>query len=111
MGALKPEEQAKRRTCARGARRSVKVERVGRQQEQKTENGAEAPFCKRVYRRSVAPQSRTMRSRKNGQPQLSILRAEMNASCGMSTLPNWRIFFLPAFCLSKSFRFRVASPP
>jgi hypothetical protein len=35
----------------------------------------------------------------------------MNASCGISTFPNWRIFFLPAFCLSSSFRFRVASPP
>jgi len=43
--------------------------------------------------------------------QLSIFRAEMNASCGMSTLPNWRIFFLPAFCLSSNLRLRVASPP
>ena len=43
--------------------------------------------------------------------QPSILSALMNASCGMSTLPNCRIFFLPAFCLSSSLRFRVASPP
>ncbi len=51
--------------------------------------------------------------RRRGAPaaQLSIFSAEMNASCGMSTFPNWRIFFLPAFCLSSSFRFRVASPP
>ncbi len=43
--------------------------------------------------------------------QLSIFRALMNASCGMSTRPNWRIFFLPAFCLSRSLRLRVMSPP
>ena len=43
--------------------------------------------------------------------QLSIFSALMNASCGISTLPNWRIFFLPAFCLSRSLRLRVASPP
>jgi hypothetical protein len=43
--------------------------------------------------------------------QLSIFSAAMKASCGMSTLPNWRIFFLPAFCFSKSLRLRVASPP
>src|ERR1700722_6206878 len=41
----------------------------------------------------------------------SILSAAMKASWGMSTLPNWRIFFLPAFCFSRSFRLRVASPP
>ncbi len=35
----------------------------------------------------------------------------MNASCGISTFPNWRIFFLPAFCFSSSFFLRVASPP
>ncbi len=43
--------------------------------------------------------------------QLSILSAAMKASCGISTLPNWRIFFLPAFCFSSSLRLRVASPP
>ncbi len=41
----------------------------------------------------------------------SIFSAEMNASCGMSTRPNWRIFFLPFFCFSRSFFLRVASPP
>ncbi len=45
------------------------------------------------------------------QPHPSIFSAEINASCGISTFPNWRIFFLPAFCLSRSLRFRVASPP
>jgi len=44
-------------------------------------------------------------------PHPSIFSAAMNASCGMSTLPNWRIFFLPAFCFSSSLRLRVASPP
>ena len=41
----------------------------------------------------------------------STFSAAMNASCGMSTLPNWRIFFLPFFCLSRSLRLRVTSPP
>lgn len=40
-----------------------------------------------------------------------ILNAAINASCGMLTLPYSRILFLPSFCFSKSFRFRVASPP
>jgi drug/metabolite transporter (DMT)-like permease len=31
-----------------------------------------------------------------------IFSASMKASCGISTLPNWRIFFLPAFCLSRA---------
>ncbi len=45
-------------------------------------------------------------------PQLSpILSAWMKASCGMSTLPNWRIRFLPSFCFSSSLRLRVTSPP
>jgi len=41
----------------------------------------------------------------------SIFNAAMNASCGMSTLPNWRMRFLPSRCLSRSLRLRVASPP
>ncbi|SFK07027.1 hypothetical protein SAMN04488498_102236 [Mesorhizobium albiziae] len=46
------------------------------------------------------------------QRQLSpILRAWMKASCGMSTLPNCRMRFLPSFCLSSSLRLRVTSPP
>jgi len=44
-------------------------------------------------------------------PQLSTFSAAINASCGMSTLPNCRIFFLPSFCFSRSLRFRVMSPP
>ena len=41
----------------------------------------------------------------------SILSAAMKASCGISTWPNWRIFFLPFFCFSRSLRFLVMSPP
>jgi hypothetical protein len=43
--------------------------------------------------------------------QLSIFRAAIKASWGISTFPNCRIFFLPAFCFSKSLRLRVMSPP
>ena len=42
---------------------------------------------------------------------LSTFSAAMKASCGMSTLPNCRIFFLPSFCFSRSLRLRVMSPP
>ena len=35
----------------------------------------------------------------------------MNAFCGISTLPIWRILFLPSFCFSSSFFFLVISPP
>ena len=41
----------------------------------------------------------------------STFSAAMKASCGMSTLPNWRMRFLPFFCLSRSLRLRVTSPP
>ena len=42
---------------------------------------------------------------------LQCLKAAMNADWGISTLPNWRMRFLPAFCLSKSLRLRDTSPP
>lgn len=41
----------------------------------------------------------------------SVSRTLMNASCGMETLPTVFIRFFPAFCFSRSFRFRVTSPP
>jgi hypothetical protein len=41
----------------------------------------------------------------------STFSAAMNASCGISTLPNWRMRFLPFFCLSRSLRLREMSPP
>ena len=50
------------------------------------------------------------RNEQNSQSS-SIFSAAMKASCGISTLPNWRIRFLPAFCFSSSFFLRVASPP
>ena len=43
--------------------------------------------------------------------QASILRAARKALCGISTLPNWRMRFLPSFCLSSSLRLRLMSPP
>src|SRR5262249_26364792 len=48
---------------------------------------------------------------KNSDGYTSTFSAAMNASCGMSTLPNWRMRFLPSFCFSSSLRLRVASPP
>lgn len=43
--------------------------------------------------------------------QSPIFKAWINASCGISTFPNWRIRFLPSFCLSSSLRLRETSPP
>ena len=40
-----------------------------------------------------------------------IFSAAMKADCGISTLPNWRMRFLPSFCFSRSLRLRVTSPP
>ena len=40
-----------------------------------------------------------------------VLRTLMKASEGIETLPNCFIFFLPSFCLSRSLRLRVMSPP
>ena len=41
----------------------------------------------------------------------SNLSTAMNASVGICTVPSERIFFLPSFCFSSSFFFRVMSPP
>ncbi len=54
--------------------------------------------------------SRPGQQRGEGQ-SASIFRAAMKASWGISTLPNWRMRFLPSFCFSSSFFLRVASPP
>jgi len=43
--------------------------------------------------------------------QRSTRNAARNASCGISTRPTCFIRFLPAFCFSSSFFFRVTSPP
>ena len=42
-----------------------------------------------------------------GEHQASILRAARKALWGISTLPNWRMRFLPSFCLSRSLRLRL----
>ena len=41
----------------------------------------------------------------------SIFNTAINASCGISTFPTWRIRFLPFFCFSRSLRLRDMSPP
>src|SRR5438105_7329489 len=41
----------------------------------------------------------------------SRLSTAINASCGISTLPTRFSRFLPSFCFSSNFRFRVTSPP
>ena len=41
----------------------------------------------------------------------SIFKTARKASLGTCTFPNWRIRFLPSFCFSSSFFFRVISPP
>jgi hypothetical protein len=52
------------------------------------------------------------RGRSDEFPQSSLaFNAAMNALCGISTSPNWRMRFLPAFCLSSSLRLREMSPP
>ena len=43
--------------------------------------------------------------------QESIFSTAIKASEGTCTVPNWRIRFLPSFCFSNSFFFRVISPP
>ena len=59
--------------------------------------GGADPFCKKGLR--------------NPQSSSSSLRTAMNASGDTCTEPSWRIFFLPSFCFSSSFFFRVISPP
>ena len=41
----------------------------------------------------------------------SNFNTDRKASCGTSTFPSWRIFFLPSFCFSRSFFFLEISPP
>ena len=41
----------------------------------------------------------------------SIFRTAMKASLGTETVPKVRMRFLPSFCFSSSFFFRVMSPP
>ena len=50
-------------------------------------------------------------SRRAAVGQSSGSKTDMNAFCGIATLPTIFIRFLPSFCFSSSFRFRVMSPP
>ena len=51
------------------------------------------------------------RHRRSPTTSRSTFSAAMNASCGTSTRPTLRMRAFPAFCFSRSFRFRVMSPP
>ena len=65
-----------------------------------------------VGRRATEPRTECQQnSDRPGIPHTSTFSAAMKASCGMSTLPNWRMRFLPSFCFSRSLRLRVTSPP
>ena len=44
-------------------------------------------------------------------PLQSTFRIARNAFCGISTFPTCFIRFFPSFCFSRSFRFRLMSPP
>ncbi len=44
-------------------------------------------------------------------PHSSSFSTAMKASVGNCTVPRVRIFFLPSFCFSRSFFFRLMSPP
>ena len=57
------------------------------------------------------PRGRSFDTVKSARAYASIFSAARNADCGISTLPNWRIRFLPSFCFSSSFRLREISPP
>ena len=51
------------------------------------------------------------KSKLRSYPSSSSFNTAMNASVGICTVPRERIFFLPSFCFSSSFFFRVMSPP
>ena len=65
-------------------------------------NRSANPPARRAYSRP--PEAQSIR-------HASIFSAARKALCGISTFPNWRIRFLPSFCLSSSLRLRLMSPP
>ena len=71
------------------------------------------PPAKRLYGAKRRPAVRGPRKakRKCSAYSSSSLRTAINASVGNCTVPRVRIFFLPSFCFSSSFFFRVMSPP
>ena len=69
---------------------------------------------KRLYGAPAPPRSAGPRGQDEDAPAPSYsssLRTARNASVGSCTEPRLRIFFLPSFCFSSSFFFRVMSPP
>ena len=51
------------------------------------------------------------RAKEDAQFSSSSFKTAIKASVGIWTEPRERIFFLPSFCFSSSFFFRVMSPP
>ncbi len=67
---------------------------------------------KTLVRRKAPPRAAGPRkAEENADYSSSSLRTAMKASVGICTVPKLRIFFLPSFCFSSSFFFRVMSPP
>lgn len=56
-------------------------------------------------------ESKAAGQQSTGNGHQSSFNTSKNAFCGTSTLPIWRIFFLPFFCFSSNLRFREISPP
>ena len=71
------------------------------------------PSAKRLHALTRAPPPGAPEGAKKLRPQFSSssFSTAINASVGICTLPRLRIFFLPSFCFSSSFFFRVISPP
>ena len=68
---------------------------------------------KTLVRRTAPPRFTGPRGQKKmlSDHSSSSLSTAINASVGSCTDPRERIFFLPSFCFSSSFFFRVMSPP
>ena len=75
-------------------------------------SGSRGPTCEAGTRRSGLLSRHRRVGKSEPSAQLSfIFNAAINALCGISTWPNWRMRFLPSFCLSSSLRLRLMSPP
>ena len=77
------------------------------------------PVCVRFFDRAQQPGEQSIVQRGRNPPvsgkarclHESIFSTARNASLGTWTVPNWRMRFFPSFCFSRSFFFRVMSPP
>ena len=90
-----------------GCRRRLGVPRRGRRR---------GRFRRRRRDRGVGSRRRRRRpgGRRNGRirfHQVSVCRMERNAAWGIWTRPTFFMRFFPSFCFSRSFRFRLTSPP